>query len=48
VHNEELHNVCSSPGTVWVIVRNKDSESSRVADTCVEEHKFLQDFGGEI
>jgi len=27
VHNEEQHNLCSSPGTVWVIVRNKDSES---------------------
>jgi len=44
VHNEELHNLCSSPGTVWVIVRNKDS----AADTCGQEHKFLQDFGGEI
>jgi hypothetical protein len=32
VHNEELHNLCSSPGTVWVIVRNEESESSRAAD----------------
>jgi len=48
VHNGELHNWCSSSGTMWVIVRNKDSESSRAADTGEEEHKFLQDFGGEI
>ena len=48
VHNEELHNLCSSPGTVWVILRNKESESSRAADTRGGEHKYLQDFGGEI
>jgi len=30
------------------MVRNKDSESSRAADTRGDEHTFLQDFGGEI
>jgi len=48
VHNEELHNLCCIPGTVWVIVRSKESEISRAADTCGEEHKYLRDFGGEI
>jgi hypothetical protein len=48
VHNEELHNLCSSPSTVWVIVRNKESECSRAADKRGEVHKYLQDFGGEI
>jgi hypothetical protein len=40
VHKEELQNLCSSPGTVWVTVGNRESESSRAADISGGEHKY--------
>jgi hypothetical protein len=40
VHKEELQNLCSSPGTVWVAVGNREGDSSRAADKSGGQHKY--------